>query len=175
MFLLRCMSRWLRSVHWGSARGLADRKRHCASAYWYFFFQAEDGIRDYKVTGVQTCALPISRSETSSGGGGHAPIRLGPSLCDAEGRAQIVLGPGWTTGGTRQLHREAYYEGQEQYATTDDQAGSARENATGRPDEAVRPGVETCSAIGRSFHGGATDRRFTKANRRTQEGCQRQQ
>src|SRR5256885_6051454 len=26
---------------------------------WGFFFQAEDGIRDYKVTGVQTCALPI--------------------------------------------------------------------------------------------------------------------
>src|SRR5688500_20159325 len=26
-----------------------------------FVFQAEDGIRDYKVTGVQTCALPISR------------------------------------------------------------------------------------------------------------------
>src|SRR5256885_5823796 len=25
----------------------------------FFFFQAEDGIRDYKVTGVQTCALPI--------------------------------------------------------------------------------------------------------------------
>src|SRR5256885_2763418 len=27
-----------------------------------FFFQAEDGIRDYKVTGVQTCALPIFNS-----------------------------------------------------------------------------------------------------------------
>ena len=27
-----------------------------------FFFQAEDGIRDYKVTGVQTCALPILQS-----------------------------------------------------------------------------------------------------------------
>src|ERR1022692_5011361 len=26
----------------------------------WLFFQAEDGIRDYKVTGVQTCALPIS-------------------------------------------------------------------------------------------------------------------
>ena len=26
-----------------------------------FFFQAEDGIRDYDVTGVQTCALPISK------------------------------------------------------------------------------------------------------------------
>src|SRR5256885_17024860 len=31
----------------------------CASAVMFFFFQAEDGIRDYKVTGVQTCALPI--------------------------------------------------------------------------------------------------------------------
>src|SRR2546426_10024626 len=28
----------------------------------FFFFQAEDGIRDYKVTGVQTCALPIYSS-----------------------------------------------------------------------------------------------------------------
>src|SRR5256885_4281292 len=28
-------------------------------AFFFFFFQAEDGIRDYKVTGVQTCALPI--------------------------------------------------------------------------------------------------------------------
>src|SRR3989454_5970358 len=28
--------------------------------FCFFFFQAEDGIRDYKVTGVQTCALPIS-------------------------------------------------------------------------------------------------------------------
>src|SRR5256885_17101 len=27
--------------------------------YAIVFFQAEDGIRDYKVTGVQTCALPI--------------------------------------------------------------------------------------------------------------------
>src|SRR3989449_7722155 len=26
---------------------------------WFFFFQAEDGIRDVAVTGVQTCALPI--------------------------------------------------------------------------------------------------------------------
>src|SRR2546421_112085 len=32
------------------------RKTRCL----YFFFQAEDGIRDLIVTGVQTCALPIS-------------------------------------------------------------------------------------------------------------------
>src|SRR2546425_4020624 len=28
--------------------------------FYFFFFQAEDGIRDKLVTGVQTCALPIS-------------------------------------------------------------------------------------------------------------------
>src|SRR5438874_5123604 len=28
--------------------------------FFFFFFQAEDGIRDLYVTGVQTCALPIS-------------------------------------------------------------------------------------------------------------------
>src|SRR5438046_10209460 len=30
---------------------------------FFFFFQAEDGIRDWSVTGVQTCALPISLDE----------------------------------------------------------------------------------------------------------------
>ena len=29
-------------------------------SFFVFFFQAEDGIRDHCVTGVQTCALPIS-------------------------------------------------------------------------------------------------------------------
>src|SRR5690606_1261410 len=32
----------------------------------FFFFQAEDGIRDFHVTGVQTCALPISPTSTPS-------------------------------------------------------------------------------------------------------------
>ena len=31
---------------------------------FFFFFQAEDGIRDWSVTGVQTCALPICRVES---------------------------------------------------------------------------------------------------------------
>src|SRR2546430_7559322 len=38
---------------------------------YFFFFQAEDGIRDLTVTGVQTCALPILeiiRSQTTRGG-----------------------------------------------------------------------------------------------------------
>src|SRR5207249_6278794 len=37
--------------------GAAGRRRRFAL---HFFFQAEDGIRDRNVTGVQTCALPIS-------------------------------------------------------------------------------------------------------------------
>src|SRR3712207_2237041 len=37
---------------------------NCGCVAWYiFFFQAEDGIRDIGVTGVQTCALPICRRE----------------------------------------------------------------------------------------------------------------
>src|SRR5438093_4097166 len=34
----------------------------------YFFFQAEDGIRDWSVTGVQTCALPILRTGLKEAG-----------------------------------------------------------------------------------------------------------
>ncbi|EKN64830.1 hypothetical protein BAZO_12599, partial [Schinkia azotoformans LMG 9581] len=33
----------------------------------FFFFQAEDGIRDIGVTGVQTCALPISLPSIETG------------------------------------------------------------------------------------------------------------
>src|SRR3712207_6875744 len=36
-------------------------KFHSYLVFVFFFFQAEDGIRDIGVTGVQTCALPISR------------------------------------------------------------------------------------------------------------------
>src|SRR2546430_7112160 len=48
----------------------------CGSSF--FFFQAEDGIRDLTVTGVQTCALPILRGNGDSVGGtaGGAPERL---------------------------------------------------------------------------------------------------
>src|SRR6266498_4589678 len=35
--------------------------------WFFFFFQAEDGIRDADVTGVQTCALPISTTRYLAG------------------------------------------------------------------------------------------------------------
>src|SRR5256885_1161903 len=41
-----------------------------------FFFQAEDGIRDYKVTGVQTCALPIFMKQKP----GQFQLGLSPML-----------------------------------------------------------------------------------------------
>src|SRR5256885_592318 len=49
--------RKLKEVGWMESMTEAIGVRVC-----FFFFQAEDGIRDYKVTGVQTCALPISSS-----------------------------------------------------------------------------------------------------------------
>src|SRR6266542_1827665 len=46
-------------VHWGVIARIC-RKRLALTFGLPFFFQAEDGIRDPPVTGVQTCALPIS-------------------------------------------------------------------------------------------------------------------
>src|SRR5205809_3988033 len=42
----------------------------------FFFFQAEDGIRDVAVTGVQTCALPISSGTIST----RSPIEIVPEV-----------------------------------------------------------------------------------------------
>src|SRR3712207_8936347 len=66
----------------------------------FFFFQAEDGIRDIGVTGVQTCALPICLSEerdtpscTAYQRGVRARLRLLQGRCaDAEEDASAVLG-----------------------------------------------------------------------------------
>src|SRR2546426_8904268 len=54
----------------------------------FFFFQAEDGIRDYKVTGVQTCALPICVQPAAGTAGGAS--RLGPA-----GQAPGAAGARW--------------------------------------------------------------------------------
>src|SRR5690625_855497 len=62
-----------------------------------FFFQAEDGIRDGHVTGVQTCALPISSWETR-GIYGHKSYNASPRgieflviLYYADGRPGVVI------------------------------------------------------------------------------------
>src|SRR5437762_6740441 len=45
---------------------------------FFFFFQAEDGIRDTSVTGVQTCALPISSPVSASEANGRSPAPMSP-------------------------------------------------------------------------------------------------
>src|SRR2546430_6801490 len=46
---------------------MSDRSGKPGNIDVVFFFQAEDGIRDLTVTGVQTCALPIFASRTGRG------------------------------------------------------------------------------------------------------------
>src|SRR3712207_5545309 len=48
-------------------------------SFFFFFFQAEDGIRDIGVTGVQTCALPISAPA------GALPSAAAPATAPADG------------------------------------------------------------------------------------------
>src|SRR5699024_51549 len=59
-----------------------------------FFFQAEDGIRDRNVTGVQTCALPISRGrghQAAAAADGHQRGALPRSGHPAPGRGRRRL------------------------------------------------------------------------------------
>src|SRR5205809_2299107 len=68
--------------------------RTCYSVIVFFFFQAEDGIRDVAVTGVQTCALPISH----------------PGLARAEPDHHLGIAP---APGERQQHRDEHGRSEE--------------------------------------------------------------
>src|SRR2546429_2303965 len=50
--------------------------------FYFFFFQAEDGIRDVAVTGVQTCALPICPFPGPPGAWYRGAINAGPAPID---------------------------------------------------------------------------------------------
>src|SRR5437016_7091461 len=52
--------------------------------FLFFFFQAEDGIRDWSVTGVQTCALPIFCSPSASTSLSQTRSTLHPPASRAE-------------------------------------------------------------------------------------------
>src|SRR5260221_14393517 len=69
--------------------------------YFFFFFQAEDGIRDHCVTGVQTCALPISR--TGSLREEHVPGEVAPlaPVLDSRARRGLESGGGRGSGERR--------------------------------------------------------------------------
>src|SRR2546427_10675980 len=66
---------------------------------FFFFFQAEDGIRDLTVTGVQTCALPILRArrpdtfptDAAAAAALEHPLTFGAALVGV-GRADVMVG-----------------------------------------------------------------------------------
>src|SRR5947208_12850430 len=64
--------------------------------HFFFFFQAEDGIRDDLVTGVQTCALPISGPPGRDDGGAWASaVSRRRARPRRPGDAPAVARPSW--------------------------------------------------------------------------------
>src|SRR5690606_40200484 len=99
---------------------------------FYFFFQAEDGIRDFHVTGVQTCALPIyllsnldlvTESFTLMAGMGKVPFfmrsykRCTPVVVSSES----PLTPGANSGRSeeRRVGKECRYRWSGEYSRED--------------------------------------------------------
>src|SRR5437879_13198485 len=85
----------------------------------FFFFQAEDGIRDTSVTGVQTCALPISspprrRTCCRWRRRGRASIRCGPhqgcscciSATESRRSEERRVGKEWRTGRVERHYKQ---------------------------------------------------------------------
>src|SRR5256885_5727882 len=107
----------------------------------FFFFQAEDGIRDYKVTGVQTCALPISAVEPGVPG---APV-LAAVLAARAGRPRLDC----RGGGALRPRPAVRLRGLPQPAETGDAA-------RGRPDGELRLWTATQKGMGKEPGGALT-------------------
>src|SRR5258708_31584696 len=94
-----------------ACRGLNQRQPFLTSntvitLLFGFFFQAEDGIRDDLVTGVQTCALPISSSPTATAA--RTPTRAtGRAATTTRARSRRTTTRARTSGTTsRRCRRE---------------------------------------------------------------------
>src|SRR3989441_11876680 len=85
---------------------VTDLRPVAGSDAFFFFFQAEDGIRDKLVTGVQTCALPISPPPLPGAGPPRGPAPPGSSGSTARGaRPAAPVGPRPALLGTRRTRR----------------------------------------------------------------------
>src|SRR5437773_3054039 len=104
----------------------------CVWVVFFFFFQAEDGIRDRDVTGVQTCALPIYRDRRRDRGHPRRavlPGRPGHGLGPARLRGARARG----VGRARNDRRLARLSSRPRLRAARGQARGA-----GRPDRAPR-------------------------------------
>src|SRR2546426_8871074 len=79
---------------------------HFCLYFFFFFFQAEDGIRDYKVTGVQTYALPISRPPCGLADRGAAARASAALEAGSEGSLDRAL-EGGRDSAARGAHRRS--------------------------------------------------------------------
>src|SRR5438128_12096557 len=110
--------------------------------FFFFFFQAEDGIRDATVTGVQTCALPIYTSET------HIDIdksyiAKAPAAVASRAMEQIVTStPGFAKDENGRFHFQGAHS-QSEYVidgqTISDQPGVTFSNSI---DPGIAQGIE---------------------------------
>src|SRR3989440_5831095 len=103
------LRRWARSTVRRWRTSMSDTKGSWVSLLLlrFFFFQAEDGIRDLIVTGVQTCALPISPQpliDSTRRGYGYDPAAARTLLAEAgsSGGIDVRL---WRTGTNVELSR----------------------------------------------------------------------
>src|SRR5215204_6998656 len=75
---------------WSTAQCILASAESRSLSVYFFFFQAEDGIRDHCETGVQTCALPICGERSERRHGDVASVRL--DLGDVLGSVRIGVG-----------------------------------------------------------------------------------
>src|SRR2546427_11261053 len=79
---------------------------------FFFFFQAEDGIRDLTVTGVQTCALPIcactpaGAADTATAGVADMMWAASPGVASSQDRERGVEGKRVDLGGRRIIKKK---------------------------------------------------------------------
>src|SRR6266545_2990181 len=116
----------------------------------FFFFQAEDGIRDKLVTGVQTCALPITAAATAMQAEQAVAVAVATRTATAAAAAATSAAPGappasWPRSSSRRSPRSAR---------------SAAGGAAGRAADRVRvsrsSSIEARVAVG-GRHQGASD------------------
>src|SRR5256886_11287787 len=111
----------------------------------FFFFQAEDGIRDLTVTGVQTCALPISRwrLQFSDAKGIGFTMALFPTKASHQQAQVFMIGLHKVGAGT---HRHWLVDNWQAAPTTASQVASGGGGATGGVFDQISPRVSATSA-----------------------------
>src|SRR5215213_6170897 len=102
--------------------------------YFFFFFQAEDGIRDWSVTGVQTCALPIWQRCGAGEDRGDEGVLLAEIRPRGERRriargGQLILGFQHATRSESRIDAEQVPEASNQQASASQQHDRERQLA----------------------------------------------